>query len=96
MIQYLDTLVLKVAWFNLQVPKIQEISYLCPGEAKQKSRQGGEWDNTIQYTEDAGLPYFDLAAVKAKGNWYYSSALEPMGAKLCFCYSSITIGHSYK
>ena len=47
-------------------------------------------------TEDAGLPYFDRAAVKAKGNWYYSSALEPMGAKLCFCYSSITIGPSYK
>ena len=24
---------------------------------------------TVQYTEDAGLPYFDHAAVTAKGYW---------------------------
>ena len=48
------------------------------------------------YTEDAGLPYFDRAAVKARGNWYYSSALESMGAKPCFHYRSVNIGPSYE
>ena len=48
------------------------------------------------YTEDAGLPYFDRAAVIANGNWYYASALESMGAKLCFPYCSVNIGPSYK
>ena len=31
------------------------------------------------FTEQTGLPYFDRAAVKANGNWYYASALESMG-----------------
>ena len=48
------------------------------------------------YTEDAGLPYFDRAAVKAKGNWYYTSALEAMGVKFCFRCRSVNIGPSYK
>ena len=30
--------------------------------------------------------YFDRAAVIANGNWYYTSALESMGAKFCFRY----------
>ena len=51
--------------------------------------------NTI-YTEDAGLPYFDRAAVIANGNWYYASALESMGAKLCFRYCLVNIGPSYR
>ena len=49
-----------------------------------------------EYTEDAGLPYFNRAAAKANGNWYYASALESMGAKLCCCYCSVNIGPSYK
>ena len=49
-----------------------------------------------EYTEDAGLPYFDRAAVKANRNWYYASALESMGANLCFRYRSVNIGPSYK
>ena len=44
------------------------------------------YENLYTYTEDAGLPYFDRAAVIANGNWYYASALESMGAKLCLCY----------
>ena len=48
------------------------------------------------YTEDAGLTYFDRAAVKAKGNSLYTSALESMGAKLCFPYRSVNIGPRYK
>ena len=47
-------------------------------------------------TEDAGLPYFDRAAVIANGNWYYTSALESMGAKLSFRYCLVNIGPSYK
>ena len=38
---------------------------------------------------DAGLPYFDRAAVKVNGNWYYASALESIRAKLCFRYHSV-------
>ena len=48
------------------------------------------------YTEDAGLPYFDRAAVIANGNWYYVSALESMGATLCFRYCLVNIGPRYK
>ena len=36
------------------------------------------------YNEDAGLPYFDHAAVIANGNWKCGSALKSMGTKLCF------------
>ena len=50
----------------------------------------------VLYTEDAGLPYFDRAAVKANGTWWYDSALESMRAKLCFRYCSVNIGPSYK
>ena len=50
----------------------------------------------IIYTEDAGLPYFDRAEVIANGNWYYASALESMGANICFRYHSVNIGHSYE
>ena len=38
----------------------------------------------LAYTEDAGLPYFDRAAVIANGNWYYASALESMGRNFVF------------
>ena len=55
----------------------------------------GHGDYTC-YTEDAGLQYFDRAAVIANGNWYYTSALESMGAKLCFHYCLVNIGPSYK
>ena len=48
------------------------------------------------YTEDAGLPFFDRAAVIANGNWYYASALESMGATLCFRYCLVNIGPRYK
>ena len=48
------------------------------------------------YTEDAGLPYFNRTAVKATGNWYYTSALESMGVQFCFHYHSVNIGPSYK
>ena len=48
------------------------------------------------YTEDAGLPFFNRAAVIANGNWYYASALESMGAKLCFRYCLVNIGPRYK
>ena len=57
---------------------------------------GGVQAGTSVYTEDAGLPYFDRAAVIANGNWYYPSALESMGANLCFCYCLVSIGPSYK
>ena len=33
--------------------------------------------NPLPNTEDAGLPYFDRAAVIVNRNWYYASALEP-------------------
>ena len=63
----------------------------------------GVWSESLsakglvtKYTEDAGLPYFDRAAVIANGNWYYASALESMGAKLCFRYCLVNIGPSYK
>ena len=49
----------------------------------------------VLHTEDAGLPYFDRAAVIANGNWYYTSALESMGAKLCFRYCLVNIGPIY-
>ena len=49
-----------------------------------------------EYTEDAGLLYFDCAAVIANGNWYYASVLESVGGKLCFHYSLVNIGPSYK
>ena len=55
-----------------------------------------EWCARYNYTEDAGLPYFNRAAVKATGNWYYTSALESMGVKFCFHYHSVNIGPSYK
>ena len=48
------------------------------------------------FTEDAGLPYFDREAVIANGNWYYASALESMGATLCFRYCLENTGPSYK
>ena len=32
------------------------------------------------YTEDAGLPYFDCAAVTANRYWWYGKALESMRA----------------
>ena len=51
---------------------------------------------TFLYTEDADLPYFNRAAVKATGIWYYTSALDAMGAKFCFHYHSVNIGPSYK
>ena len=50
----------------------------------------------VAYTEDAGLPYFDRAAVIANGNWYHASALESMGAKLCCRCCLVNIGPSYK
>ena len=50
----------------------------------------------LLHTEDAGLPYFDRAAVIANGNWYYASAFESMGAKLCFRYCLVNIGPRYK
>ena len=53
-------------------------------------------DQVMVNTEDAGLPYFDRAAVIANGNWYYASALESMGAKLSFRYCLVNIGPSYK
>ena len=53
-------------------------------------------ENGCFYTEDAGLPYFNRAAVKATGNWYYTSARESMGVKFCFHYRSVNIGPSYK
>ena len=42
------------------------------------------------------MPYFNRAAVIANGNWYYASALESLGAKLCFCYCFLNIGPSSK
>ena len=47
------------------------------------------------YTEDAGLPYFDRAAVIANGTWLCGSALKSMGAKLCFRSCLVNIGPSY-
>ena len=47
------------------------------------------------YTEDAGLPYFDHAAVIANGTWLCGSALKSMGAKLCFRSCLVNIGPSY-
>ena len=52
--------------------------------------------NVNSLYEDAGLPYFNRAAVIANGNWYYASALESMGAKLCFRYCFLNIGPGYK
>ena len=49
----------------------------------------------LSNTDDAGLPYFNRAAVISNGNWYYASALESMGAKLCFRYCLVNIGPSY-
>ena len=37
---------------------------LCVGKDILKSKR--------TYTEDAGLPYFNHAAVIANGNWYYT------------------------
>ena len=48
-----------------------------------------------RYTGDAGLPYFDRAAVIANGTWLCGSALKSMGAKLCFRSCLVNIGPSY-
>ena len=47
------------------------------------------------YTEDAGSPYFDRAAVIANGTWLCGSALKSMGAKLCFRSCLVNIGPSF-
>ena len=47
------------------------------------------------YTEDAGLPYFDCAAVIVNGTWLCGSELKSMGAKLCFRSCLVNIGPSY-
>ena len=52
------------------------------------------WRASI-YTEDAGLPYFDRAAVIANGTWLCGSVLKSMGAKLCFRSCLVNIGPSY-
>ena len=49
-----------------------------------------------EYTAQTGLPYFDRAVLITIGSWYYASALESMGAKLCFRCRSVNIGRSYK
>ena len=49
-----------------------------------------------QYTEDAGLPYFNRAAVRANGNWKYGSALESMRVKSYFRCRSANIALNYK
>ena len=65
---------------------------------------GPPYDSTVElgwlmchglYTEDAGLPYFDRAAVIANGTWLCCSALKSMGAKLCFRSCLVNIGPSY-
>ena len=48
------------------------------------------------YTEDAGLPFFNRAAVRANGNWYYGPALESMRATSDFRCHSVNIALKYK
>ena len=48
-----------------------------------------------RYTEDAGFPYFDRAAVIANGTWLCGSALKSMGAKFGFLSCLVNIGPSY-
>ena len=52
-------------------------------------------DYYVMHTEDAGLPYFDRAAVIANGTWLCGSALKSMGAKLCFRSCLVNIVPSY-
>ena len=63
---------------------------LWPYRCMVAAREGG-----LTYTAQTGLPYFDSAAVIAIGSWYYSSALESMGAILCFRCRSVNICPSY-
>ena len=49
-----------------------------------------------KYTAQTGLPYFDRAAVKTNGNWYYGKALEPMRGKLYFSCRGVNTGPIYK
>ena len=49
----------------------------------------------MPYTKDAGLPYFDRAAVLANGTWLCGTALKSMGAKFCFRSCLVNIGPSY-
>ena len=44
------------------------------------------------YTEYAGLPFFDRAAVTENGYWYYTSALRPMRGNQSFHYHLENIG----
>ena len=50
----------------------------------------------IMYSEDAGLLFFNRAAVKANGYWYYASALRPMRGNQSFHCHLVNIGLNYK
>ena len=67
---------------------------MCPVCKGYKKRGGGVAKRVFVY-RGWGLPYFDRATVIANGNWYYTSALKSMGAKLCFHCCSVNIGPSY-
>ena len=49
----------------------------------------------VPYTEDAGLPFFDRAAVTENGYWYYTSALRPMRGNQSFHCHLANIGPIY-
>ena len=51
--------------------------------------------NNVFYTKDAGLLFFNRAAVTANRYWYYASALRPMRGNQSFHCHLLNIGLKY-